>query len=753
MEPLMIGQLVEIVTVVLLVTTLVMLYFYGNFRFVRNLSIAFSVYLLVTLISVMDLQILSDALRGLILYVLLAIISAFVVSAEIDVEKLAAGRVTFIMWSYVFVMLTGVLVFLSPVYLEGAGYIVLGTFLIFSGVRGLIRRLKRQQNGIALNLVFMVMGLHFMDFMMTQRHEGLLLYGFLFAALLEAIVTVLLVLMTFSMLKAKDEASYGRYMDLFNNSTDPILIIDDQVIVNVNTAAEVMFKMDRDQLIGLTPMAVSEAYQDNGLDSVSYGEQLFATAGEGKITRFKWLHKDINDKAIPCDISLFLTGNQEFAALIKDLSVEYAYEEALTFHKYYDRLTRLPDRELFMDRLQLCIDRDKGVTGLIAFNIDSFKEINDIYGHSAGDDMLRQVASRIQKVIGEEVTMTRIGGDQFVVLIEKLDDKNLIYKPIEKIRKALKEDFRISEGPYGMTASMGVAVCEDQEFFAGRLLANVDLALNLAKTKGKGQLVFFSEDSQSVFNQRVNRITEIGQGIEAQAFIPYYQPILDSQTETIIGLEALARWERKDQTKVFPDTFIPLAEETGLIVALGASILRQVCQDFTDYVQESPDFMVHVNLSVKQLESEDFLKTVEAILNETKFPPKNLEFELTESVFMDQSIRDGDILASLRGLGIGLALDDFGTGYSSLSYLVDMEVDTIKIDRKFVLKLPADQNTCAMLRFLTELVQSMGYHMVVEGVETLEQLNFLKAQGCNAIQGYYYYKPMPYKACMQRLKP
>lgn len=753
MEPLMIGQLVEIMTVVLLVITLFMLYFYGNFRFVRNLSIAFSIYLLVTLISLMELQIFSVGLRGLILYVLLALTGAFVVSSEIDVEKLVAPRVLIRMSVYVFAMFLGVLVFLSPAYLEGAGYIVLGTSLIFSGVRGLIRRFKRHQNGIALSLVFIIMGLHFMGFVLTQQDQELLLYGFFFAALLEAFITVLLVLMTFSMLKAKDEASFGRYMDLFNNSTDPILIIDDRVIVNVNMAAEVMFKMDKNQLIGLTPMVVSEAYQENGLESEAYGAELFAAAGEGKITRFKWLHKDINNKVIPCDISLFLTGDKKYAALIKDLSVEYAYEEALTFHKYYDRLTRLPDRELFMDRLQHCIDRDKSVTGLIAFNIDSFKEVNDIYGHSAGDDMLRQVAIRVQKVLGEDVTITRIGGDQFVVIIERLDDKNLIYKPIEKIRKVLNKDFRIDETLYGITASMGVAVCEDQEFFAGRLLANADLALNLAKTKGKGQLVFFSEESQSVFNQRVNWINEIGEGIEAQGFIPYYQPILDTQTETIIGLEALARWERKDQTKVFPDTFIPLAEETGLIVALGASILRQVCHDFSDYVRELPDFIVHVNLSVKQLESEGFLASVKAILEETNFPSRNLQFELTESVFMDRSVREGDILSSLRAMGIGLALDDFGTGYSSLSYLVDMEVDTIKIDRKFVLKLPADQNTCAMLRFLTELVQSIGYHMVVEGVETVEQLDFLKVQGCNAVQGYYFHKPMPYKACMKVLKP
>ncbi len=746
MELVYYSQILELATTIILVVVLFMLYFYGKIQYVKDIAQAFSLYLILLIISIISIAYSSYLLISFIKYFLLVATSFFIYKSAYPQRHPLKDNVTrsLLLLTVGLIPVTATLSNAKDL-LEGIGYIILGITFVYTGIRWYRKMIPEIKFSKFVGGGFVIFGIHLMDFIIVQYSPTTLVYGYFVAAGMEAMLAVALVFMNFANMKMMDRISYTRYMNLFNNSSDAILMIEKDTIFDCNVKAEAMFERSKDQIVGKTPMDLSASYQENGRESFEYGHELFSSASKGEITTFDWIHMSANNKPIQCEVSFFTIDENQFAAIIRDMTYKYAFEEELNFHKYYDGLTKLPKRELFIDRLERALEVSAEKVALVAFNIDNFKEINDQYGHSYGDELLRQIPIKVQGVFKQEISMTRLGGDQFVLMFDRLVNHNRVYIPLERIEGIFSEAFTVVDTSIDISVCIGVAFPEMISLNAMELLKNVDFALNSAKKKGRGKLEFYSDDGMEEFNRRVGLEKEMQKGIASGEFVAYYQPIVESKTQKIIGAEALARWVKADGEMVYPDVFIPVAEETELIINIGEQILYQACLDCKVILKYYPDFVMNVNLSAIQLKDMSVVAKIEEVLNKTELTARHLHVELTETSFIEDGAHFNEILRRIRDLGVQVALDDFGTGYSSLSYLTEMEVDTIKIDRRFIVKIPREPRATALIQFLTRLVHNLGYEMVIEGVEEKDQLDFLVDLGCDYIQGYYFFRPMPFK--------
>jgi len=743
MEMLLFVQLLEITTVLLLILVLTMLHRFGGIKYIYNLRVAFIGYFILIVLTMLNLFEEQVIFNELFKYAILAIISMYLYSS---ISMSSDKRLHLVRFYGIFGILILIPIMLIIIgnseQLEGTGYVLLGLVFVFVGLYWMKKVLPYLLPSKIVGVTFILFGLHIMNFIIVQYDEEFLILGYMVAAAFEAIITISLVFLNFNYLKVLDDITYKKYINLFNNSSDAILLINNGIIFDCNRRAEEIFERSREDIIGRNPIDISELRQDNGRDSYDYGTELFSSASEGKITRFDWIHTSASGRKINCEISLFLLEGDEFAAIIRDMTANYAYEEEINFHKYYDAVTHLPKRELFIDRLARFLDERYKQVALIAFNIDNFKEINDEYGHEAGDELLCQVANKITSVFKSEITLTRLGGDEFVVIMDKLIHINRIYLPLERIQSVFCNGFEVQGQQVNISVCIGVAFPESETTQPMELLKNSDLALNLAKSKGRGRIEFYSTKEKEVFIARINIERDMRIGIESGEFIPYYQPIIQPHSGKIIGTEVLARWIKKDGSMIYPNTFIPIAEETELISIIGEQILSKACDDFKDLLKDNRDFVIHINLSPLQLKDDSIITILREVMERYEITARHLFIELTETVFIEDAEHANEILKGIRAIGVGVALDDFGTGYSSLSYLAEMQVDTIKIDRSFVVKLPSNHKSRAMMEYLIGLMHDLGYKVVVEGVEEKDQADYLMSIGCDAIQGYYYYRPM-----------
>lgn len=743
MEMLLFAQLLEIATVFVLILVLTMLHRFGGIKYIYNLRIAFIGYFILIVLTTLNLFEEQVVFNGLLKYALLAIICVYIYASFSAGSNKPSHLVRFYGMIGILILTPMTLViFEKGNQLEGIGYVLFGITSIFVGFFWMKKVLRHLLPSKIVGVTFILFGLHIMNFIIVQYDEEFLILGYMVAAAFEAIITISLVFLNFNYLKELDDITYSKYINLFNNSSDAILLISNEIIFDCNRRAEEIFERSREDIIGRNPMDISESVQDNGRESYDYGTELFSSASEGKITRFDWIHTSAKGRRINCEISLFLLEGGEFAAVIRDMTANYAYEEEINFHKYYDAVTFLPKRELFIDRLARFLDERYNQVALIAFNIDNFKEINDEYGHEVGDELLRQVANKVTSVFKSEVTLTRLGGDEFVVIMDKLIHTNRIYLPLERIQSVFNDNFEIQGQQVNISVCMGVAFPESETTQPMELLKNSDLALNLAKSKGRGRIEFYSTKEKEVFITRINIERDMRLGIESGEFIPYYQPIIQPHSGEIMGTEVLARWIKKDGSMIYPNTFIPIAEETELINIIGEQILSKACEDCKDLLRDNKDFVIHVNLSPLQLQDDSIITILREVMEKYEITARHLYIELTETIFIEDAEHANEILKGIRAMGVGVALDDFGTGYSSLSYLAEMQVDTIKIDRSFVVKLPGNQKSRAMMEYIVGLLHDLGYKVVVEGVEEKDQADYLKSIGCDAIQGYYYHRPM-----------
>jgi len=446
--------------------------------------------------------------------------------------------------------------------------------------------------------------------------------------------------------------------------------------------------------------------------------------------------------------------NEGGIAIIEDVSDKKKSEEEIRHLAYYDPLTHLPNRRLLMDRLGHALSastRSQEFGALMILDLDHFKSINDTQGHDIGDRLLVEVAQRLAACLRQEDTVSRLGGDEYVVMLERLGQSErsaatLAESIAEKIRFALSLPYVLggSEAEYFSTTSIGLTLFRGQDDSAEVLLKQADVALYQAKDAGRNVVRFFSPAMQSAIESRTALEGALRRGLDKGEFCLYYQPQVD-QAGRLIGAEALIRWLPPGQGVVSPAQFIPLAEESGLIFQLGQWVLDTACAQLKTWERDprTRDLQLSVNVSARQFHQSDFIEQVRQSLLASGADPTRLKLELTESVVLDNIETVIGRMQELDRLGVGFSLDDFGTGYSSLSYLKRLPLDQIKIDQSFVRDVPGDPNDSAIVRAILAMSQSLGLQVIAEGVETQAQRDFLSENGCNAYQGYLFGKPLP----------
>jgi len=443
-----------------------------------------------------------------------------------------------------------------------------------------------------------------------------------------------------------------------------------------------------------------------------------------------------------------------YVGVLKDITERKKLESQIQFMAYHDALTGLPNRIFFLDRLKQAIaaaKRNRQQLAVMFLALDRFKFINDTLGHTVGDILLKQVAVRLSQCLGENDTVSRLGGDEFILLLYPSDGPTAA-KTAEKILSAFTEPFVLEGQEYAITPSIGISMYPDDGDHVDKLIRHADTAMYEAKEKRNAYRFFHS--SMNVYTaERLKLENELRKGLKQQEFFLHYQPKLDLRTGTIIGVEALVRWQHPELGVVYPNKFITVAEESGLILPLSEYVLRAACRQAKQWRQEGlTTVRVAVNLSMAQLYQSNLRKVVEDVLQEFNLPATCLELEVTETMVMQQPDRTIQILRDLKAMGIHISLDDFGTGYSSLSYLQQLPLDSIKVDRSFMRNFQKDSDNYAIVKAAIELTHNLKMSVIVEGVETEEQLEMLRQLNCDAIQGYLLSPPVPPQTIAEMLR-
>ncbi|MGA7673344.1 MAG: PAS domain S-box protein [Nitrolancea sp.] len=435
--------------------------------------------------------------------------------------------------------------------------------------------------------------------------------------------------------------------------------------------------------------------------------------------------------------------------IAKDETERRALEEELAHQAFHDSLTHLPNRMLFLDRLQQALsrtERSQSMLAVLFLDLDNFKVINDSLGHEVGDQLLMNVAERLRGSMRGGDTAARLGGDEFILLLDQIHSVHEAERVAQRVHEVLKEPFFVGQREVFVTPSIGIAVSTSSDDRPDDLLRNADVAMYRAKRNGRGCYEIFDPLMHTHVMQRLELEHHLRQAIERREFLVYYQPKLDLKTGRIVEMEALIRWQHPELGLVPPAEFIPLAEETGLVIPIGRWVLHEACSQMQDwrlrFRGHAPE-RVSVNLSAVQLRMPSLIDDIAATLDETGLDPSCLCLEITESAVMDNADLAMITLASLKQLGIELAIDDFGTGYSSLSYLKRFTVDVLKIDQSFVEGIDQDEENAVIVGVTIRLAHALGMKVVAEGVETKPQLDRLKELDCDLAQGYYVARPLP----------
>ena len=424
------------------------------------------------------------------------------------------------------------------------------------------------------------------------------------------------------------------------------------------------------------------------------------------------------------------------------------YQEELERQANYDGLTGLPNRHLLNDRLRQAVfaQRSPRSISVVFIDLDHFKVINDSLGHNAGDEVLRHVAERLRLAVRDGDTVARIGGDEFVLILADQTREDVIFRAMNRIIAKVSEPLRIGNREFNITCSAGISVHPQDGADVETLLQNADAAMYRAKAHGRNNFQFYTSEMNALANERLSLEHSLRRALERKELLLYYQPRVNLRTGMIEGVEALLRWQHPEHGLILPGRFIPLAEETGLIVPIGEWVLRTACaQNQAWQAAGLSPVVVSVNLSARQFWGGGLARMVAAALAETGSNPLHLELELTESMVMHDADTVIATLKELKALGVQLSVDDFGTGYSSLSYLKRLPVDALKIDGAFVRDIDAggDSDSGILAKAIISLGHSLRLKVVAEGAETIAQVDFLRTQLCDEVQGYFFGKPMP----------
>ncbi|MGK0468672.1 EAL domain-containing protein [Clostridium sp.] len=429
-----------------------------------------------------------------------------------------------------------------------------------------------------------------------------------------------------------------------------------------------------------------------------------------------------------------------------EINVRIDMEEKIKKLAYFDYLTGLPNKRLFIDRLNQCIDDavpQGKVLGVLFLDLDSFKRVNDTMGHAKGDELLKMVSTRLLNTVKESDTVCRVGGDEFLILIRNLESEDYFREISEDILSSFNKSFIIDSNDLYVTTSIGGAIYPVDGSDVETLIKNADIAMYKAKEKGKNKFEICTASFKYELVKEMKLTNSLYKAIERNEFELYYQPQVSSISGEIIGMEALIRWNSEELGRVSPVDFIFIAEKTGLILPIGEWVLKTACLQNKKWQDAGIlNVPVAVNLSVNQFQNKRIIEDIIKRLKETGLNPKYLELEITENIIMKETEYIIESLKQLKEIGVKIAIDDFGTEYSSLNYIKQLPVDKIKIDMSFIRGININHKDEAIIKVIISLAKNLGLKAIAEGVETKEQLDFLKDEMCDEIQGYYYYKPM-----------
>ena len=523
------------------------------------------------------------------------------------------------------------------------------------------------------------------------------------------------------------------------------LLTADGRLIDMNAAGLAMIEADGlDQVVGksMTRLLLPE-HRDAFIalnQAVFRGEKgMLIFEIEGLKGTRRWLETH----AVPM---ITRTGETVLLGITRDITDRKTVEERLSYLVHHDELTGLPNRTLFNDRLNQAIidaERHDRLVAVIFLDLDRFKNINDTLGHEVGDFLLQGVAERLLGAVRRGDTVARLSGDEFAIVLADLAHTDDAARIAQKILEALAKPLPIDGRDLFASASLGVTLYPLDTRDSQELLRNADIAMYRAKEHGRNNYQFYTAEMTSKAFEHMRIEDALRRALEHDEFTLHYQPIVSATTGGLIGFEALIRWQTGDKGLVPPLQFIPIAEETGLIIPIGEWVLQNACAQLARWhAQGRPDLRMSVNLSVRQFRNLNLVATVGRALAAAGLDPAHLELEITESIMVEEQVVI-NTLRELSALGVNFSIDDFGTGYSSLSYLKRLPIDTLKIDRSFVTDIPGDTDNAAIAQAIIAMAHSLGMRVVAEGVESLAQQHFLQQHGCDAMQGYYFSKPLP----------
>jgi diguanylate cyclase (GGDEF)-like protein/PAS domain S-box-containing protein len=548
--------------------------------------------------------------------------------------------------------------------------------------------------------------------------------------------------------RQKAEADMVKHAHALEQTADAVIITDRRGIIEyVNPAFEAATGFSRAEAIGQTPRIVKSGQHD-----LDFYRNLWETILGGGVFRDVFVNraKDGHIYYEEKTITPLLDSDgviTHFVSSGKDITERMETQERLYYLAHHDALTDLPNRVMFLDRLKHVATRllrRNQICAVLFLDLDRFKNINDTLGHDTGDKLLQAVGDRLKESVRAGDTVARLGGDEFTVLLEDIESADDIAPIARKILKSLTEPFHVEEHELFTSASIGISLCPGDGTDPNTLLKNADTAMYRAKDQGRNNFQFYSAEMGARALEHLTMETGLRHALERNEFELYFQPQFRMQDNSVIGAEVLLRWQHPALGLISPNEFVPLLEDTGLIVSVGHWVLRTVCQQLNAWQDEGRSIpRVSINLSGRQFDELDFLDSVLDIIHQEKIRPSIFEFEITESLLLKRAQYTVDVLEQFSRQGIRIALDDFGTGYSSLSYLKRFPINTIKIDRSFVRDVPDDQEDAEIVKAILAMARSLNINVVAEGVETTMQEDFLRAAGCEMLQGYLHGKPMP----------
>jgi len=546
--------------------------------------------------------------------------------------------------------------------------------------------------------------------------------------------------------RIENEMKLKMHASIFDNASEAILITDSEYrIVSINPAFESLTGYSLDEVRGKTPSILKSGYHDNTFYAIMYSSLESRGEWQGEVHNIDkygseyivWLSiKAVKDR----------DGNiSNYIALQTDMTDIYKTRQKLMDLAHYDILTRLPNRLFFEESVKHAIDRaskENKKLAILYLDLDNFKTVNDSLGHTVGDALLQSVAERLKKVIGSSDNISRQGGDEFLILLEDIENDESVKSVLVEILEEIDRPYRIDTHLLHTSLSIGVAIFPDDGETFHDLMQYSDLAMYEAKKSGRNRYHFFDDSMFKLIKSKHEIQTHLRYALKKDELSLYYQPQICCKKEDIRGFEALLRWSNHTLGDLLPGEYIPTAEENGLIIDIGRWVLEKVCQKIADLEYR---YKISANISAMQFADAAFVEHIQELISHYGIPSGRLELELTESILMSDIGRGIEKMHRLKDMGVLISIDDFGTGYSSLSYLKQFPADSLKIDRSFIKELSIDRDAAAITDAIIQMGHIFGMSIVAEGVETEEQVDFIKNHGCDLMQGYYYGKPMPEK--------